>query len=496
MKEDYSKVRKAKKGMVILLILILSVLGSINCKAATKSADINGDGRVDFNDFALLASHWLEYPNVCEEWVARYNGPANGWDEATAITTDNSGNIYVTGESWDSETWSSNCITIKYDPNGNQIWVKRYSGTVWCDSHGTDITADNSGNIYVTGYGLCAYTETLHDFITIKYDPNGNQIWEARYNGPGNSDDYANAMTIDSSGNIYITGYSTCSETGDDFATVKYDPNGNQLWEAWYSGPGGRCEEAKDITTDSSGNIYVGGDYATIKYDPNGNQLWIAEGHSAKAITTDSSGNIYITSGGGFYATIKYDPNGNQLWAAEYNGSADGLDLAFDVAVDTLGNAYVTGESYSSVTGYDYATVKYDPNGNQLWVARYSELGNDGAGHIITDNSGNIYVTGFSESSSTGSDYATIKYDPNGNQLWIVRYNNSSDAAYDITIDRLGNIYVTGVSSGLGTYFDSATIKYSQDCPCQTEITGDLDGDCRVDFSDLAIFVQQWLAEP
>ena len=80
--------------------------------------------------------------------------------------------------------------------------------------------------------------------------------------------------------------------------------------------------------------------------------------------------------------------------------------------MDGSGNVYVTGRSYGSGTDYDYATLKYDPDGNQLWIQRYNGPGNalDEATAIAVDGAGNVYVTGFGSGSGTDYDYATLKY--------------------------------------------------------------------------------------
>ena len=149
-------------------------------------------------------------------------------------------------------------------------------------------------------------------------------------------------------------------------------------------------------------------------------------------------------------------------WVARYNGPGDWSDGAYSIAVDNEGNVYVTGYSWGSGTNWDYATIKYDQDGNELWVARYNGPGNNGdvASSIALDKEGNVYVTGYSYDSGTYYDYATVKYDPNGNELWVARYNgprNDEDYAYSIAVDNAGNVYVTGTSGG-----DYATIKYRQ----------------------------------
>jgi hypothetical protein len=120
----------------------------------------------------------------------------------------------------------------------------------------------------------------------------------------------------------------------------------------------------------------------------------------------------------------------------------------------------------------------------------------DQAYAVIADSFGNIYVTGYSKGSGTDYDYATIKYDAaDGNELSVVRYNgpgNKSDQACAIAIDSASDVYVTGYSSGSGN--DYTTIKYSSFASgCAYEVTGDINGDCRVDFSDLAVLVEHWL---
>jgi hypothetical protein len=112
------------------------------------------------------------------------------------------------------------------------------------------------------------------------------------------------------------------------------------------------------------------------------------------------------------YATVKYNPNGIQQWVARYHGPMNGGNRATAIGVDRLCNLYVTGYSAASADSTDYATLKYDSNGVQSWVARYNGPGNgsDIAEDLVVDLVGNVYVTGYSPSSGTGTDYATIKY--------------------------------------------------------------------------------------
>ena len=438
-----------------------------------------------------LLIFFLTLPLLAQEvdtaWVRRYNGPGNAEDSACAIAIDNSGNVYVTGASYGWGT-GEDYATIKYYPDGDTAWVRRYNGTGDLTDEAFDIAVDGFGDVCVTGWSFDS--ETSLDYTTIKYYSNGDTAWVRRYNGTGNSWDKPSAVAIDGSGNVYVTGVSVGSGTNADFVTVKYDKNGNELWVMRYNGPGDSIDMAQSIALDGSGNVYVTGtsissktyfDFATIKYDKNGKEVWgrryNGPGNSEDApcsIVIDGFGSIYVagwSTGYGTdydYATIRYDQNGNELWVKRYNGSSNGRDTPCGMAVDGSGNIYVTGWSYDSLTYIDYATIKYDQNGNELWIGRYNGLENDWdqACAIAVDGAGDVFVTGHSWCGlETYRDYATVKYDPDGKIAWVRTYNGISsklDWAYAIAIDVFGNVYVTGKSDSSGKYpADYTTIKYA-----------------------------------
>ncbi len=370
-----------------------------------------------------------------------------------------------------------------------QVWQDRVRGSQFPNDQSVVIKVDSQGNAYFTG---SSYGSSYNDYLTRKYSPDGSLLWSARYNGPGNGNDDSRALAVDSDGNVYVTGDSYGGPaTGFNIATVKYDSDGNQLWDALRNGSANGEDVGLAVTVDGSGNVYVIGyvtsvgsglDYATVKYAPNGNLLWLARYNGpgngtdvGEAIAVDNDGNVYVTgySYGGSattndYATIKYGPSGTQLWVARYNGPGNGIDIPFAIAVDNAGNAHVTGRSFGSGTASDYATIKYATNGTQLWLARYNGPGNgtDFAFDLKLDSAGNVYVTGQSFGSTAISfDYGTVKYGPNGNQLWAARYNgpaNDNDFAFGLALDSIGNVYVTGGSyGGAFTTNDIATVKYS-----------------------------------
>jgi uncharacterized delta-60 repeat protein len=397
---------------------------------------------------------------------------------------DKSGNVYVTGYSSVSGA-GYDYVTIKYDANGKQLWATGYNGPGNSTDFPYAIAVDGAGGVYVTGYSWGSGTD--YDYATIKYNAYGNQLWVKRYNGPGNGSDTARAIAVDGAGSVYITGYSSGSGSGSDYATIKYNTNGKQLWATRYNGPGNSTDSAYAIAADGAGNVCVTGeslgsgsdyDYATLKYSISGKQLWATRyngprdgGDSASAIAADGAGNVYVTgkslvSGVNYdYATVKYNTNGKQLWAKRFNGPGNSTDEAKAVAVDGAGNVLVTGESLILGSDFDCATIKYNTNGKKLWATMYKGPGTslDEAKAVALDGSGNAYVTGWSWGAKSDDDYATIKYSTNGKQLWVKRYNgpgNGRDCGWAVAVDDSGNIYVTGMSLGLGTGFDFATIKY------------------------------------
>jgi hypothetical protein len=314
------------------------------------------------------------------------------------------------------------------------------------DGEAIAVATDEDGNVYVTGYII----GEGEDYYTVKYDVDGNFVWGKSYNGPGNGKDRPSAIAVDSSG-VYVTGTSLGDPTGPDIYTVKYAlSDGEVLWQYRYDGPAHLGDGWNALTLDKSGNPQGAG--------------YVHRGKVKKHAD---------------YSISKYSPLGEMIWDERYDSTRNGNDVATAIAVDSSGNAYVTGMSKESLpkrerTTHDFLTLKFNSSGTLEWTARDDGLGfgddEPTAIALHEDPSGAvyIYVTGYATGGdAVEKDFYTVGYDANGNDLWPggKTYNgpgNGDDIATSIAVDETGDVYVTGKSSGTNG-FDYATVKYSSD---------------------------------
>lgn len=417
----------------------------------------------------------------------RYDGSGTGIDESVALYTDNNGNSYVTGYSFDDNT-DYDYATLKYSSSGEPLWAVRYDG----GNNGIDkpvsVSADINGNVYVTG--TSRGNGGNNDILTIKYNSSGTYLWEARYNGAANGDDGATGMAVDASGNSYISGYSDGSGTGKDYVTIKYSAAGVQQWASRFNGPANLNDYSKAVCIDPSGNSFVTGkvsvsgssqDIYTVKYNSSGVQQWASafngsgnDSDEANCITIDKEGDIIIggrskSAVSGFdFVTIKYNSSGNQQWAKYFSGtSINSRDEIISIASDLNNNIIAGGNANIINSGYDYVTVKYNSSGDQLWNSVYGGTSgtDDIMSYLCTDIAGNAYITGFTNDFLSGMNFCTVKYNVNGIPEWEKKYNfidNDTDKATMVKVDTSGNVYVTGFSKSIESKNDFFTIKYKQ----------------------------------
>jgi hypothetical protein len=418
---------------------------------------------------------------VTEAWVARYNGDGNQDDKPAAVLPDGNGGCIVTGRSMGNGSADDYC-TINYAAAGEELWVSRFASSPgYVFDWAWDMAPLGEGGVCVTG--CCRFSQNVHswDIGTLRYDDGGDTEWMAFFEGPDDCNDFGLCVAADEEGNVYVAGNSD-DGTGNDFLVVKYNASGLQLWTAVYNGTG--QGEPVAMALDGDGNVLVtggisygnGSNFATVKFSGGGQFLWAAvfdnpEGgvEEPTAIAVDAEGNSYVTGSTGSpttgydYATVSYSPEGDLRWEAFY-GSTYGSGCANDIALDGSGNVYVTGSS--GYSNKNFVTVSYNNDGEERWVSQFDGpvSGYDCAVALALDVFGNVFVTGYCKAYSTGYDFATVGYDSSsGQELWSAMYEgpySNDDQPADIAVDDSGNLFVTGYSHGGGTYLDYATIKY------------------------------------
>ncbi|HEY5535020.1 MAG TPA: SBBP repeat-containing protein [Ignavibacteria bacterium] len=328
-----------------------------------------------------------------EKWVQRYNGSGNGSNYPKSIVIDKNNNVYVVGSSEGLGT-EYDIVTIKYNSNGDQLWVSRYEGSG--RDMGESILIDKKGAIYVTGSCKFIPEENTSnnisqwdDLILIKYDSSGTEQWKRLYDGPINGSDCGTNLAIDLQNNIYVTGVSEQQRYRSEYITIKYDSEGTQLWIQMYEIKGTVVIFGGNfpMLSDNQNNIYITGwilnktgngkdeDFTTIKYNSSGVKQWLRsyngpdnDRDDATAMTIDNQGNIYIagmsisSNSSSDCIVVKYNSSGERQWIQQYDGNANGWDILQDIKVDNDYNVYVTGLSMSIGSDFDVVTLKYSQN--------------------------------------------------------------------------------------------------------------------------------------
>ncbi|HEY5912374.1 MAG TPA: hypothetical protein VJA21_17370 [Verrucomicrobiae bacterium] len=414
----------------------------------------------------LDAGPWVRTETAVEAWVRRYDGPGGFNDEASAVAVDSSDNVIVAGTSSSSTTlWDY--TTIKYSSAGVPLWTRRHNGPGNSNDEAQAMALDHNNNVIVTGMDVG--DGTAYDFATVKYSSDGVLLWTARYSGPPTSArkyDVAWGVAVDSSNNVIVTGYSdgaAASAISSEYLTIKYSSAGEPLWTNRYNGPGSPSwGMATAVAVDRGDNVIVTG-------------------------TSSRSDGIGVDC-----ATIKYSGAGQPLWTNRYPGGP--FALAMDSNDEVIVGGGTTTIKYSSageplwtnftisgvalaldasnnvvVTGGSLATVKYSSAGEPLWT----NLCNPNPGQpgrvsraVAIDHNNDVLVTGYS-SGAQNADYVTIKYSSAGQPLWTNRYNgpaNGGDDPTAVAIDSRNNVIVTGGSYGVGSSgqmgSDFLTVKY------------------------------------
>ena len=410
-------------------------------------------------------------PNLV--WATYYGG--SDWDQGVGCSTDQNGNVYLTGASSSQANIASgghqntlsgyrDAFLVKFNSNGVRQWATYYGGVAFDLGHNCAI--DQNKQIYWAGFTGSTFNIASgghqntwsgdYDAFLVKLDSNGLRQWGTYYGG--SLSDLGMDCALDQNGHIYLAGY-TASNTGiasgghqnssggqSDAFLAKFNSNGVRLWGTYYGG--NLVEHGYACTTDNNGNVYLTGD--------TGSSINIASGGHQNTLN-------------GFYDAflVKFNGNGVRQWATYYGGSA--IDEGMSCAVDGKDNVYLVGETESrnniALSGHqntlggnkDAFLVKFDGNGQRQWATYYGGFNEDDAYECAVAPNGDIYFAGSTSSSTNIAsgghqniiggtiDAFLVKFNSDGIRQWATYYGgNWGDYGRGCTLDGRGHIYLMG----------------------------------------------------
>ena len=387
-------------------------------------------------------------------------------DRGYDVAVDGSGNVYTTGNFAGTVNFGAGDVTsngsldvfvTKHNSAGAHQWTTTFGGA--SGDRGRSVAVDGSGNVYTTGYfegtvnfGAGNVTSAgNNDVFVTKLNSSGAHQWTTTYGHNGATNDIGYEVTVDGSGNVYVTGIFagtvdfgagdvTSAGNGDVFVT-KLNSSGAHQWTTTIGGAS--TDSGYGVAVDGSGNVYVTGIFAgTVDF---------------------GAGNV--TSAGGFDVFVtKLNSSGAHQWTTTFGGTSD--DNGYGVAVDGSGNVYVTGNfrntvnfgagNVTSAGNYDGFVTKLNAAGAHQWTTTFgSGVSGDGGRSVAVDGSGNVYTTGYFEGTV---DFGAGDVTSNGNRdVFVTKLNSSgahqwtntlggtaSEVGEGVAVDGSGNVHVTG----------------------------------------------------
>jgi len=431
------------------------------------------------NDDILVLKYASSGPqNGAPLWQTVYNGSADGIDQVNAMAAGGSG-IALTGRSWNGTAYDM--ITISFDSAGAKVWERRYStGTgVGNGCIGNQVKLAAGGDVVATG--SVANGSNL-DIYTARYSAaTGALVWQKTFDG--GFDEEPLGMFIDTTGDVYITGYTYTLTGANDFFSARYAAaTGATVWQQMYDSGSGNTDMAvaTGIVVDPAGDVFVTGytvtddkyDFRTIKYRrENGNLLW-QQSYNSPAGKNDRPVGIGLS------------PSGNVVvagWADSVANDLDFISLAYDQGV--LNPA--TGLTAVAVSATSVQLAWSDNSGNEDGFRIERKLGEAGAWAQIATVAANstsftdtglqennayyyrvrAYSAAYGDSLDSNEAHALTVFVNFTAPDWSYSYNNPDDAddyANAIAVGPDNNPVVTGYSNRIAGTFDYFTLKLNR----------------------------------
>lgn len=374
-------------------------------------------------------------------WTRLFGSSAN--DEATGIAVDSNQNVYLAGYTQGSVDSADNgggrdAFITKHDVAGFKKWAAQLRTAT--DEEGWGVAADSSGSVYITGYTQGAFESNTNagaeDVLLVKYDAAGVRTWLKQFGTTGK--DYGKGIAVDAGNNVYITGatagglHGNTSSGGQDLFVTKYGADGTRVWTQQLGTAASDAGNA--MAVDSGGNVYVVG-------------------------TTSGSLDGNVGQGGSDLFVVKYDSGGTKQWTRLIGSNANEEGLG--VAVDASNNVYVTGSTAGSIDGAmnaganDILLVKFASDGVKQWVSQFGSTAGDIASGVKVESSDRIYVAGYTSGNldglpnSGGRDSFLIKFNGSGVKQWTrLTGTSSDDIALGLAVDTQGTVSLGGYTAG------------------------------------------------
>lgn len=350
-------------------------------------------------------------PSGIIDWNKTHNGSGSGADGFLDVEIDpNTGDIYCAGSEWKGiGSGMYDVLIAKYNAAGAQIWTNTYDYMAMIDGgYKLALTAKPS----VT----CALQDAPTDFQlgVLIFDPSSGSFGSSTISGGTMMGyDRASDVVFDDTGNVYLVGSVYNSLTWSDIRVTKYDTMLNVVWEYDIDAGYNMDDYAAGIALDSHNNVIVVGtsrtfgsglNYTVVKYNNAGGLRFFysyngqANGDDSAAavvISPNDTNGIYITGysyngSTNDYWTMRLDGMGNSLWDIEMNSFLNGDDRATAIALDTVGDVVVTGQTKLDGAIYAYTTTRYIQKNVLLADDTIAHISNS---FIYTENRDQIWGT-------------------------------------------------------------------------------------------------------